>query len=207
MRAAGVCVVAVAAGLSLTAGAAATESTITPGVGIGKVKLGMTAAQVKRDLGADYLANGTKTIAGKRYVEYGWNFSHWVVTFAQQGRALRAVQVATDVHDQRTTKGIGYGSTWLKLVHAYPGGRCSWGNHYSPYGFYLEYLVGHEGGTQTLYSLQTDFGGTPKRIVGYSVLEVRVRTAFEPLEEFGPDRKVRCSDDWKDTATPRFLPA
>jgi hypothetical protein len=167
----------------------------------------MTAAQVRRGLGADFLVNRSETVAGKRYVEYGWDFSHWVVTFAQQGRSLRAVQVATDVHDQRTTKGIGYGTTWRKLVRAYPGGRCGWGNHYSPYGFYVEYLVGHQGGTQTLYTLQTVFAGTPKRIVGYTVLEIRVRTAFEPVEEFGPNRQYKCSDDWRETSTPRFLPA
>ena len=61
--------------------------------------------------------------------------------------------------------------------------------------------------TQTLYTLQTVFGGTPKRIVGYTVLEIRVRTAFEPLEEFGPSRQYKCSDDWQETSTPRFLPA
>src|SRR5215208_3468204 len=112
---------AAAVGALLVAGTgSAIESTIYPGVGIGKIKLGMTATQVKKALGVDYLKNKSETVAGKRYVEYGWNFSHWTVTFGQEGKTLRAVQVATDVHDQRTTKGIGYGSTWHKLVHTYP---------------------------------------------------------------------------------------
>jgi hypothetical protein len=38
--------------------ASASELTIYPGVGIGKVKLGMTRAQVLRVLGKDYIVNG-----------------------------------------------------------------------------------------------------------------------------------------------------
>jgi hypothetical protein len=183
------------------------EQTIYPGIGIGKVELGMTATQVKQRLGAHYLLNDTTTVAGKRYVEYGWNYSRWVVTFGQEGRKLRVVQVATDLHDQRTSKGVGFGTLWQRLVHAYPGGRCGWGNHYSPYGEYVEYLVDNKAGTQTLYSLEMVFGGHPARIVDYKVIEVRVRSPFEPLDEFGSKRQYRCSDDWRTTDTPTKLPA
>jgi hypothetical protein len=200
MRIAAVCA---ALALVLTGTASATESTVYPGVGIGKVKLGMSAIQVKKALGTDYLVNRREN----GYLELGWDFSHWTVTFAQQGRTLRAVQVATDVHNQRTPRGIGYGTLWYTLVHTYPGGKCGWGNHYSAYGFYLEYLVGRKGGTQTLYSLQEVFAHNPTRVVKYKIIELRVRTTFEPLTEFGPSRQWRCSDDWRATDIPRYLPA
>ena len=200
MRVTAVCA---ALALVLVGSASATESTVYPGVGIGKIRLGMTRAQVVRALGKDYLVDKREA----RKVELGWDFSHWTVTFAREGSTLRAVQVATDVHDQRTAGGIGYGSLWHKLVRTYPGGKCGWGNHYSPYGFYLEYLVGHKGGTQTLFSLQEVFAHNPTRIVNFKIIELRVRTAFEPLDEFGPDRQYRCSDDWPSTNTPKYLPA
>ena len=59
-------VVAVVAACALVPSASATESTIYPGVGIGKVKLGMTRAQVVRVLGKGrrerLLSVGTKTV-------------------------------------------------------------------------------------------------------------------------------------------------
>jgi hypothetical protein len=188
--------------LFAAASASALEETIYPGVGIGKVKLGLTKAQVKQRLGAHYILNDTETVAGKRYVEYGWDYSRWVVTFGQEGRNLRVVQVATDLHDQRTANGVGFGTLWRPLVHAYPGGRCGWGNHYSPYGEYLEYLLEGKGGTQTLYSLEVVFAHHPARVVNYKVIEVRVRKPFEPLDEFGSKRQYRCSDDWRTSDTP-----
>jgi len=191
--------------------ASATELTIYPGVGIGKVRLGMTAAQVTRALGRDFLVTKQSNLSGSHYVEYGWDYSHWTVTFQQRGAKLRAVQVALDLPSQKTAKGIGVGTRWHKLVSSYPGGRCGWGNHYSPIGGYLEYLVGHRGGTQTLYTLNTiakRLPGQPHEVVvDYKIIEVRVRSPFEQLEEFGPKRISRCSDDWPTTNAPQHLPA
>lgn len=190
--------------LLLASTGSATESTIYPGVGIGKVKLGMTAGQVTKAMGRDFIVNNRKNIAGVHYIEYGWDFAHWTVTFAQHGGTLRAVQVATDVHDQRTTKNVGYGSLWLPLLRAYTGGRCAFGDHYSPFGFYLEYLVAHNGGTQTLFTLQGVGRGVPSRLVNYKVVEVRVRQPFEPFVEFGAQAQPyqRCADGWQHTNTP-----
>ena len=200
-------VTAAAVGALLVAGTgSATESTIDPGVGIGKVKLGMTAAQVQKAMGRDFIVNNRKNIGGVHYIEYGWDFAHWTVTFAQQSGRLHAVQVATDVHDQRTTKNVGYGTLWRALLRAFPGGRCAFGDHYSPFGGYLEYLVPHKGGTQTLFTLNGVGRGVPTRIVNYKVIEVRVRLPFEPYPEFGPDAKPyqRCADGWQTTDTPEW---
>lgn len=195
--------------LALPGGAGAIEATIYPGVGIGKVKLGMTATQVKKAMGADLIVNARKNIAGRHYVEYAWNFAHWTVTFAQHGKVLRAVQVATDVHSQKTTKGVGAGTRWRALLRAYPGGRCAFGNHYSQFAWYLEYLVPHQGGTQTLFTLNAIYDRTvvPARLVTYKIVEIRVRDLFEPYHEFGPDARPneRCAKGWQTTDAPDYV--
>src|SRR5580765_3963970 len=98
----------------VTSGASALEETINPGVGIGKVKLGMTKAQVVRALGKDYVVNES----GASFTELGWNFSSWSVRL----RGGRAVEVGTLLQSQKTTKRVGPGTFWLKLVKAYAGG-------------------------------------------------------------------------------------
>jgi hypothetical protein len=82
--------------------ASAMEETIYPGVGIGKVKLGMTRTQVVRALGKDYVVNKS----GSSYTELGWNFSSWTIRL----RDGRAVEVGTALQGQRTTKRVGPGT-------------------------------------------------------------------------------------------------
>lgn len=94
---------AVVAGTVVT-GASAFESMIYPGVGIGKVKLGMTQTQVKKVLGKWSYVNEKK---GK-HLSAGWGLAQWTVDFFSG----RVVQVATSVHSQRTTSGVGTGSSW-----------------------------------------------------------------------------------------------
>jgi hypothetical protein len=188
--------------LILATAASGIETTIIPGVGIGKVKLGMTAKQVKDVLGSDYAVNGAENIREKRHVEYGWDFSRWTVTFQQRGRTLRVVQVGTVVPRQKTSKRIGPGSTWRALVRAYPNGFCTLVPE--PPGFPVEYLVPHKGGTQTIYILPyrhapyTDPTRIPPRVVG----EVRVRTPFKQLPEFGPDWGAHCKQGWRTSDQP-----
>jgi hypothetical protein len=51
----------------VASGASAMEETIHPGVGIGKLKLGMTRSQVVRALGKDYIVNeSTPELYGAR---------------------------------------------------------------------------------------------------------------------------------------------
>jgi hypothetical protein len=203
-----VVVAAVTAGTVLASSAGAVESTIYPGVGIGKVKLGMSAARVTKAMGRDFIVNKRETVNGVHYVEYGWNFAHWTVTFAQRGRALTAVQVATDLNSQHTANGIGMGTKWRAVLHAFPGGRCAWGHHYQPWGVNLEYLVPHKGGTQTMFTFGSivDTSTVPARLVGYKVVEVRVREPFEQYVEFTRDAQPynRCADGWQKTDIPDY---
>jgi hypothetical protein len=175
----------------------ATESTIFPGVGIGKVKLGMTAAQVKKTLGRDYVVNSSRRVNGKRYVEYGWDFSRWTTTFVQEGRTLRVVQIGTSLWAQKTVKRIGPGSTWRALVRGYPTGICATNNQ-PGHGALAEYLVQQPSGTQTIYFVPepTQAGGP------WRVLWVHVRTRWEVLPEFAPVGRADCRSDWRTADAP-----
>ena len=184
----------------VVSGASALEETIYPGVGIGKVKLGMTRAQVVHMLGNDYVVNES----GSSYTELGWNFSSWSVRL----RGGRAVEVGTILHSQRTTKRVGPGTFWLKLVKAYPGGACTFTDvppaGSAAYGV-LEYLVAHKGGTQTLFTLhpwpvRAYYGASPKT---YFVVSVAVRTHYQAMPEFAANYQYRCRDGWKTTKLPQ----
>ena len=106
--------------LVLVSGASATESTIYPGVGIGMVKLGMTLRQVKKALGSPQLVDTRAQLSGRRgYAEYGWNFSTLWVGFVNTRGRLHAVLIGTDLRAQRTTDGVGVGTTLETLRHRY----------------------------------------------------------------------------------------
>jgi hypothetical protein len=190
---------AIALALLFVPSASAVESTIYPGVGIGHLKLGMTRAQAERALGKEHIVNAR---AGE-YVELGWNFSSWTVGFKRG----RAVQISTAVTRQRTTKGIGPGTAWLKLVHTYPGGSCTHARSLGSSGWppqVVEYLVTSKGGTQTVYILHP---WPPSSFYGPSattarVSEVYVRRPFRRLPEFAPDWDYRCAEGWQRRALP-----
>ena len=57
-------------------GAPQRDALVRPGVGIGKIRLGMTPAQVFRALGRTPLVNRRIDFGfGTRYVEYGWDYT------------------------------------------------------------------------------------------------------------------------------------
>jgi hypothetical protein len=181
-----------AVALVFVAPASGFESTIYPGVGIGKIKLGMTPRQVEDRLGSAHILNAHDDA----YAEWAWNFGRWTVGF-QVGRV---VQVATTVRAQQTSKRVGPGTTAAKLVAVFPGGRCTHAvafgsttplgspNFWRNYG--TEYLVAHKGGGQTIFVLHHKKIETPDQPFHSSdtqvVTEVYVRTAFRSLPEFGP---------------------
>jgi hypothetical protein len=179
--------------LAAVSGASAGESTIYPGVGIGKVKLGMSEAQVKRALGSSYSVDVRKP----GYLELGWNFASWSVGF----RKGRAVLVSTTVRGQRTSTGAGPGALWPEVMRAYPGGRCTF--VFTNYFWRAEYLVPHSGGTQTLFVFKDVYDEAKGQTTGYVVTEATVRTPYTPLPEFQPGWRDGCAAGWAKATIPR----
>jgi len=191
---------AVALALLFVPSASATESTIYPGVGIGKVKLGMTKAEVERILGRDGIVNDRENVAGHAYLELGWTFDSWTVGFLLQKGRYRVVRVGTTIARQRTPKHVGVGTEWLKLVKAHPNGVCTflWPGP-------LEYLAPGNGATQLLFTLHSV---PPNQFYAhtYVVQEVVVRTRYRTWPEFAPGYEHRCLDGWQSTKLPRPNP-
>jgi len=194
----------IALALVFVPSASAVESTIYPGVGIGKVKLGMTKARVEKILGTDALVDDRGTVAGHSYLELGWNFDSTSVGFLLQGGRYRAVRIGTTQARQRTPTGIGPGTHWLKLVKGYPHGLCSW--FWSGPDAGLAYLVPHKGGTQLIFTFRKWPEQNRATFVTYAVLEVVVRTRYQVLPEFAPGYEHRCLDGWQTTKQPRPHP-
>jgi hypothetical protein len=177
--------------------ASASELTIYPGVGVGKVKLGMTRAQVLRVLGKDYIVNGRTGDA----TELAWDYGSWTVTFVQN----RAVEVAVTLRTQKTAAGIGPGSTWRRLRTAYPGGACTaLPIPSSTIYFRNEYLVPHKGGTQTIFfgAANNAFYEGKQNDRDWRVTEVHVRRPYSRLPEFAPGWPNQCRGDWRTADSP-----
>jgi hypothetical protein len=117
----------------------------------------------------------------------------------------RVVQVAVTVQRQKTPAGVGPGSSWRNLVHAYPHGVCtSYVNTDRMQGWF-EYLVPHKGGTQTIYLGSRPsyaLAGTRRQPGKWRVTEVHVRTPFMRLPEFGPSWPYHCRKDWRTADDP-----
>ena len=99
---------------------------IVPGKQIGKVRIGMTFAQVEGVLGRPNVINRSQRTAFGRYVEYDWGWGRWTVGFSGRGGALRVTVVATTLRRERTREGIGVGSVRDRVVRSYGsrGLRC-----------------------------------------------------------------------------------
>jgi hypothetical protein len=170
--------------------ASAVEATIAPGVGIGKVKLGMTLKQVKRALGQPQLVNEREGA----YTEYAWDFGTWTVGL-QNGRV---VQISTTSRAQKTTTGVGMRTKIERVLGAFPGGVCTssrgFGSATPPdprflQGYATEYLTTRKGGAQTIFVLHKPSEATNLNPFdqgrGWVVTEVYIRQPFRPLPEFG----------------------
>jgi hypothetical protein len=92
---------------------------------------------------------------------------------------------------------VGVGASWRRVLRAYPGGACTLVPGSGAES--AEYLVGHRGGTQTLYIF------TLPRVVYAAppaVIEVAVRSRFRPLPEFAVNWPYHCRKDWREAADP-----
>jgi hypothetical protein len=198
----GVCVVAVAAGLTLTAGASAIDSTIVPGRGIGNVKLGMTLPQVERVLGKDHIVNTETIVDDARYRELAWNFSTWTVGFLRRGFDWRVVQVETTLSPQRTTSGIGVSSPFKRVVKNYPHVFCNgiystWGPNYTRRWETSLILV--DRSAFTAFAVKPSTYGDGKST--WRVYAVIVQQAVPGHTSLTPS-SYRCSPGWRERGRP-----
>jgi hypothetical protein len=147
----------------------AIESTLVPGVGIGKVRLGMTLAQVKHVLGPPATTNIRAQLPDRRgYIEYGWNFSTLWVGFVNTKGVLHAVLVGTDLRSEGQFKGVGIGTVRDKLRSALPVVACAPRNWQQRAGVYyrvrdtnkafVDYCLFGPSGRVTAFDIWTDVG-------------------------------------------------
>jgi hypothetical protein len=103
-----------------SAAAPAHDLVIRPGVGIGKVRLGMSLAQVRAAWGKPQAVTATR-----RRIELQYDFAAYVVTLSRSRGQGRVVSVATTLAKERTPEGIGVGSPETRLRRAFRGElRC-----------------------------------------------------------------------------------
>ena len=114
--------------VAVTAASAAPQrdALVRPGIGIGRITIGMTQAQVVRILGTHHRVNRRYKLGfGRSYVEHDWDYGRWTVGYEGRPGQLKVVRVATLQDTQRTPKRIGVGSRPREVVAAYPNVRCA----------------------------------------------------------------------------------
>ena len=167
------------------------DALVRPGVGIGRVSLGMTPAQVERALGRHTLVNRRQRLGfGTSYVEHYWDLG-WTVGYTGRPGRLSVVRVSTQARNQRTPARIGVGSRPRDIVRAYPGARCV--DHYRRYryvrvGRYVR--VRARNGRVTAFLVGTPWYGRDR---SHRVLEVMV--ASKPL--LRGERDWPCPAGWQ----------
>ena len=196
MRRALLPVLVAAAALGVPSAGAAPETTtlIVPGRSIGKIRLGMTFAQVTAVLGRPNVVNQTRRTVFGRYVEYDWAWGRWIVGFTGRGTELRVSLVGTSIRRERTREGVGAGTSYDALLRAYrPRGlRCGIADRV---GGILDTPVcrlGDPGTGQTWFPLRKrcttrhhpSFPSCAKANVRVEVFEVLIRNGRAPAPEY-----------------------
>ena len=181
--------VALACAAGIASASPSRDALIRPSVGIGKVRLGMTLAQVRKALGRETLVNRRQHLGfGSRHVSLDWNDAQWTVELLGQPGRMRVISVSTLKRTERTSRGVGAGSTIRRVLREFPRATCT---------NYLDPRLGAGGGT-----LITVAPGTRLHI-GWEpllhpppgrVLQVEVVTSNPPLPLRNPQR---CPSDWR----------
>ena len=197
-----VCASALAAGI-VTTSASATESTIIPGVGIGKIKLGMTLEQVERVLGKDYIVNSEAIVGDARFRELAWDFGSWSVGFIRRGYYWRVVQVETTLSPERTARGIGVSSPFKRVVRSYPRVFCS--GIYSSWGpnatrRWETSLILANKSFYTAFAVKPSVWG--QRFSTWRVYAVIVQQAVPGHLTLTPSNYYRCAPGWRASGRP-----
>jgi hypothetical protein len=97
---------------------------ILPGRSIGKLRLGMTEAEVRRAMGNPRFVVRRRGAFGLRTVEYQYGLAEYTVRLLGRAGRLRAVRVGTTLVRERTPRGVGAGSLERTVLRAYPSTRC-----------------------------------------------------------------------------------
>jgi hypothetical protein len=100
------------------------DELIRPGVGIGKVRLAMTEAQVRRALGRPFATRSKREGFGRLRVELQFEDGFTFVTLTGRRGALRVIGVSTIKQTERTPSGVGVGTTERRLARIYKSLRC-----------------------------------------------------------------------------------
>jgi hypothetical protein len=162
------------------------DALVRPGVGIGKIRLGMTPAQVFRALGRTPLVNRRIDYGfGNRYVEYGWDYTVWTVGFTGRRNNLRVSKVATTLRTERTTARVGVGSTVPGILRAYPSASCAFRVPPSPdLGTWV-----YVGRRPRVTAFNVVYSGNARR--------GRVAEVVVQRDWLRPSRTRRCLGDWR----------
>jgi hypothetical protein len=87
------------------------DDRVRHGLGIGRVTLGMTYAEVRKILGGPQTVDKQERLRdGRRYIEFSWDFGWWTVGFMGRPGKLRVASIQTLNRDERTVEGLGVGS-------------------------------------------------------------------------------------------------
>jgi hypothetical protein len=189
--AAGVVLIAAVAMGSATA-ASSRDALVQPGRGIGKLRLGMTQAQVRRALGPhSYVAKRRRLGFGEQYLELQWGYAEWTVGFQGRPGRMRAVRIGTTLRSQRTRSNLGTGSRIRDIVRVYPNATCSgWAGLGSNSSNETWIVVRHPGGARTIFAAIGDRKADPGPV---RVVEVMVQVPARGLAE----RRSSCGPNWR----------
>lgn len=99
---------------------------IRPGAGIGKFRLGMTEAELRKAVGRPRYVVPRAPTFGLRTVEYQYGLgAEYIATLVGRPGRLRVARIRTIARRERTPRRIGPFSGERALLRAYPGVRCT----------------------------------------------------------------------------------
>lgn len=207
MRWLGVTVLAVGALVLVPAIATATparDAVVRPGIGIGKVELGMTLPQVRSALGGPpFTADRRINLgAGGRYIEYTWEVGSldvrtWRVGLRSTTRngPPRVVRVSTTVSNQKTREGLGVGSRPRDIVRSFSGASCELRSDREKgwYGIWIVVQQPNRGMLAFNLLVEDD----PQGGVAAKVLEVLVQRSW--LNDDPGEPREECFPNWRNS--------
>jgi hypothetical protein len=156
------------------AGAPGATTLIRPGVGIGKVRLGMTQAHVRRVLGPHMVVNARERRFGLTYLELAYDYSAYTVGFFGAPGNLRVVSVATSLRRERTRNGLGPGTSLRALRRALRGEQCRLRRAAQNSMFRTECILHAPSGARTTFIAGRDCSAYVHRCDRWVVFEVAV---------------------------------